>query len=116
MRGERRSICGTPSGECGVTGDEARAALDSEVSPRPFGQYEETIAEADEEEDVNEEPGEPGDESREMDLADLGDGFVAADGRHGSFVPIGEGLARLACDVALDGRGCPLAHLDGDGR
>ena len=49
--------------------DEASAALVGEVRPGPLEQHDEAIAEADEKEDVHEQPAEPGEESRQAQAA-----------------------------------------------
>ena len=49
-----------PAGEALVAGDEARAAGEGEVGPDPGGEDRDAVAEADEEEDVDGEPCDPG--------------------------------------------------------
>jgi hypothetical protein len=51
---------------------------------------EDAVLESDEEEDVDEEPGEPGEESGDVDFAELGYGGGSADGGQGTFVPVVE--------------------------
>ena len=82
-----------PAGEVGAAGDEACSAFVGHVGPGPLNKDEQAVSESDEEEDVNEEPGEPGEESGDVDFAELGDGSGASDGGEGTFVPVMEGGA-----------------------
>ena len=56
-----------------LLGDEPRAVVVSKVSPGPLRHHKETIAEADQEEQVDEEPGQPSEVAGEMQLAEVGD-------------------------------------------
>src|SRR4051812_30106125 len=60
--------------------DQPRAALVREVGPRPFRDHEKAVAEADEEENVDREPGDPGEEAAQFQESEIGDGGGAADG------------------------------------
>src|SRR5207302_11420991 len=79
-------------GEGGPPGDEPRPALIRRVGPRPLEEDQEPVPEADQEEDVHEEPGEPGDEAREVKPPDDGHRGGAADGRDASLVTVAEAL------------------------
>src|SRR4029077_13359174 len=63
-----------PAGKIGASGDQAGAALVSDIGPRPLDKDQKSILEADQEENVNEEPGKPGHKSRDVNPAELGDG------------------------------------------
>jgi len=89
-----------PSGKIGAAGDEAGSALVGEVRPGPLDENQDAVAEADEEKDVDEEPGEPGEESGDVEFAEVGDSGGAADGGERAFVPVvkggaGEALLRM---------------------
>src|SRR4051794_8524087 len=53
--------------------DEAGALIEGEVSPGPLKQHCEAIPEANQENDVNEEPRQPGGEAAEVDHVQIGD-------------------------------------------
>src|SRR5271169_2522500 len=57
-----------PSGKTGAAGDKARAPLVSEIRPSPLDEDENTVAEANQEKNVDEQPGQPGYESRDVNL------------------------------------------------
>src|SRR5262245_58696590 len=68
----RRSVVarrrlGGPAPKRGGAGDQAGAAVVGHVGPGPLEEDDETVAEANEKEDVNEEPGQPRQETRELD-------------------------------------------------
>ena len=51
---------------------------------------------------MHEHPCEPGDEAFEAHCFHIDYGFVAADGGHRAFVPIGEGFHLFAFELAAD--------------
>jgi hypothetical protein len=53
--------------------------LEAEIGPGPFPKDLQTIAEADQEIDVHQQPSQPGDKAGEVQASDLGDAGVAAD-------------------------------------
>src|SRR4051812_33915879 len=65
-----------------VTGDDARAPLEGQKRPRPLEQHQHPVAEPDEIQNVDEEPGKPAQEARELQVLRLRDAGRAADGRH----------------------------------
>src|SRR6185295_6331975 len=89
---------GPPRGRSGSrfpgVGDESRAALPAQVGPGPFEEDEEAIAEADQEQDVHEEPGEPRGQAVELKAAHHRDRGGAADGRHAALVAVAERAGR----------------------
>lgn len=86
-----RLVSRGPAGKVGAAGDEAGAAFVGHVRPCPLNENEQAVAESDEIENVNEEPGEPGEESGDVNAAEFGDGGGASDGGDGAFVPVVEG-------------------------
>ena len=72
------------------------------------------IAESDQEEDMNEKPSEPGDESGDMDLSELRDRGGAAYRRQAAFVPVLKILAGLSGEIEADrfGNEATLLHRD----
>jgi hypothetical protein len=56
------------------SGDQPRAALVSEIRPCPIEEHGEPVAESDQEDDVNHQPGHPRHKTAQMQFADLGDG------------------------------------------
>src|SRR5437762_3350830 len=79
--------------EAEVAGNEAGFAGVAEVVVNPAEHDEEFVAEADEEGDVDDGPGEPGEGAAEFQAFDVGDSAFGADGGHDSFVAITEGGA-----------------------
>src|ERR1700730_4914492 len=68
-----------PAGKAGAAGDQARAALVGEIRPRPLDEDQHTVLEANQEKNVDEQPCQPGDESGDVNLAELRDGGGASD-------------------------------------
>src|SRR2546422_1638269 len=98
-----------------VLGDQPRASAIGEVRPRPLEQHQHAVAEADQEEDVHEDPDQPREESAEMELPDVSHGLAAADDRELAFVPVAEGPAGPAGQIAPDDTRGILSPLDRDG-
>src|SRR5688572_21645405 len=92
--------------------DQARAFVERDVSPGPLHEDGEAIAEADQENDVDEKPDQPGQPAAQVDEIEVGHGFVPADGRHAALVPIAKALRLPAFDHRHDiARGVPaLLH------
>ena len=84
-------LIGGPSRQVGAAGDQARAAFVGRVGPRPLNEYQQAVAKADEKKNVDEQPGEPGDEAGDVDASELGDGGGAADGGQAALVPVVDG-------------------------
>jgi len=78
-----------------VAGDDAGAGFVDEVGPAPLEEDGEFVAEADEEEEVDEEPGGPGEDAAHLEATGLGDGAVLADDGHDAFVAVAEGGAEF---------------------
>ena len=75
-------------------GDQARAAPERDVRVGPLEEHQHAVAEADQEEDVDREPGEPREEARELEAAgQLAHGLAAADRREAALVAVAERLA-----------------------
>ena len=74
------------------------------------------VLEPDQVKDVDEQPGEPGDDPGEVKPAGLRDGAVLADGRHHSLVAVAEGHAWSGLDGGEDVLRGRFPHLDGRGR
>ena len=85
-------------------GDEPGASIVGEVGPRPSEQHDEAVPEPDQEEDVDEQPGHPGQPSRELDDVQVGDAGRAADRRERPLVAIAEREAGLVLQRAQDVR------------
>ena len=60
------SLCRRPVLRLEVTGDQACALVESQIRPRPLNEHEQTIAEADEENDVHKQPRQPRRKAAEM--------------------------------------------------
>src|SRR4051794_31077271 len=65
-----------------VSRDQARALVETEIRPGPLKEHGKTIAKADEKNDVDEQPGEPGRNSAEVNQFQIGDRFITADRGH----------------------------------
>jgi hypothetical protein len=70
---------GAPAGQVRAAGDQPSAALVRDVGPGPLNENQHAVPEADQKQDVNEQPGQPGDETGNMNLAELGDCGCTAD-------------------------------------
>src|SRR5205814_4690757 len=79
----RRSLLGLK-----VSSDQPGAFVETEISPRPLKQNGQPISEADQKNNVDEQPGEPGRNSAEMDELQVRHCFVPTDRRHATFVEI----------------------------
>src|ERR1051325_9066483 len=68
-------------------GDEAGAAFVGQIGVKPVEENGDFVAQANEKDEVNEEPREPGGVAGEFEMANFSHGSGAADGGHGAFVP-----------------------------
>src|SRR5689334_17456630 len=99
-----------------VAGDEAGAAIESEVAPQPGHPDGEAVAESGEEPDVDDTPQQPGDEAGDPDMAEIGNRAAATDRRHAAGIAIAETAWRPSRDRGGDrSRDVPTLLL-GDGR
>ncbi len=92
------------------------------VGVKPLHEDGEAVPGADEEEEVDEKPHEPGDEAVELHPHALGDGVAAADRGHAALVKITElgpdvvTPAAQALDLFKDDLGGMASHLHGGGQ
>ena len=108
-----------------LAGDDAGTGFVDEVGPAPLEEDGEFVAEADEEEEVDEEPGGPGEHAAHLEAAGLGDGAVFSDDGHDAFVTVAEGGPEFGFATGVAGGGKALvfaedggdvaAHLGGGG-
>src|ERR1700736_4367594 len=96
-----------------AVGDQPRSALGEEVAPHPLNEDEEAVLEADQVEDVDEQPRYPGEKSGEAEAARLRDGLVLPDGGHHPLVAIAERAARPALRGSENVARCQPPLLDG---
>src|SRR4051812_5508113 len=82
--------------------DQPDTALLCDVGPGPLGHHDKAAAEADQPEDVEKDPEQPGEKPRHIQAEDRADGGAAADGRHDAVVLVAERLERLARDGPPD--------------
>ena len=71
-----------------VGGDDPGALATGKEGPDPADDDHDLVGKADEEEDVDHEPGEPGEEAAEFQPGDHGDGAGVPNGGHGALVPV----------------------------
>src|SRR3984893_15028997 len=95
--------------------DDADRAVVAKVVPGPRRQGADAIAEADQVIDMDEQPGQPADETGEFQSAGkMGDAGIPADRRHGPLVDVMEGCALTlhATNVVNNGAGniAPRLH------
>src|ERR1700685_509818 len=88
-----------PARQVSAPGDEAGSALVCDIRPRPLNENQDAIAEADEKKNVDEKPRQPGDESGDVNLAELRDGSCAADGGEAAFVEVMEWSAGVKTPI-----------------
>jgi len=119
-----------PAGKTGAAGDQASAALIREIRPRPLHEDEHAVLETNQEKNVNEQPSQPGHESRDVYPAELRDCRGAADGGEAAFVEVvksraGHGFRRsrrgwgefhFPVNLSSNQFGDEPAFEDGDGR
>src|SRR5258708_894878 len=99
-----------------AAGDQPRATLVADIRPCPLDQHQHPILETDQEKDVHHQPGQPGQQARQMEPANFGDRVGAPDGRHRAPIEIVDRFGRLTANQSADvGRG-GLALLNGDWR
>src|SRR5438874_3873506 len=105
-------VCVIPTWQPIITCNQARAAFVSEIRPRPLDQHDQPVAESDEKENVDEKPGQPGDEARNMKFPKVSDGGSASDGGETAFVHVVKVLAGFTCQVTLNvfGRCCSFLY------
>jgi len=87
-------LCRGPLFGLEVSRDEARAFIETQISPGPLKEHGQTIAKANQKNDVNEQPGQPRQKSLEvqMNKSQVGDCFVPANRGHAAFVEIPKAL------------------------
>src|SRR5882672_9979138 len=107
-----------PAGKVGASSDETGATLISEIRPCPLNKDQHAVAETDQKKDVDEQPGQPGHEARDVNLAELGDSSGATDGGEAAFVAVVKRRARLNSldKFSPNEFGDEAALLNGDGR
>src|SRR5664279_5340499 len=86
-------------------GDEPSRALVREVAPSPLKHHHDTVAESDQEQDVDEQPRQPSQEAGDVQLAELRDSGRAPNRCQRTLVKIMKVFARAASEV-----GCNLAR------
>src|SRR5512144_1572228 len=99
----------------GPSRDQPGAPVVGEVRPGPFEYHDEPVPEPDQEKDVDEQPGHPGDPARELDEVQVGDGRRPADRGQRAFVTIMERLPWLTSQAAHDVLGGMFPFLDRGG-
>src|SRR5687767_13720943 len=82
--------------------DQPRPALIRDVGVPPLHQDADPVPEADQVQDVDEEPEPPRERSRETEPTEVGDGVVAPDRRQVPLVQVAEGERRLSAQAAED--------------
>src|SRR5262249_12542678 len=82
-----------------------------DVAPCPLDQDQQTVLEADDKEEMNKEPRQPGEVAVESQPAEVGDGTGAADRRHAALVLVDKRRHRLALESRLAQPGVVAALL-----
>src|SRR5437867_11972348 len=82
-------------------GDQPSATMPGGVGPGPLEQHQEAVAEADQEREVDQKPGEPRDEPGQPAPAHDPDGRRAPDRRHAALVAVAPLAAWLAAPPSL---------------
>src|ERR1700730_12261859 len=94
--------------------DEPDDAIVSPVKEAPVHEYQSRVGELYQIHEVNEEPGQPSEQARDMERTNLSDGGSAADYRQVPFIEITERRRRLAGETQADKLGNITALLHGD--
>src|SRR5262249_7091455 len=87
----------------GVPRNQACPTIPGDVVVYPLGQYQQAILELHQVHQVYEDPHEPRKESPEVQLAEIGDCLIAADGREVALVEVVEGRQSFALETRADG-------------
>src|ERR1035438_6449106 len=91
--------------------DQARSAVAREVVVHPLGEYQQAIVELHQVHEMYEDPGEPGGESGDVQLAEFGHGLVAANRGQIALIEVTERRGRCAGRCAA---GHAAANQPGD--
>src|SRR6266566_3136119 len=91
-----------PARQSSIPRNQARSTLVSEIRPCPLNQYDNPIAESDEKENVDEKPGQPGNEAGNMKFPKVSDGGGATDSGETAFVHVVKVLAGLPLQITLN--------------
>ena len=96
--------------------DEARPAAERQVRPEPLQEHRDAVPEADQVQDVDEEPEDPRRPAAEVEPAQVGDRGGMAERGEAPLVPVTERPPRLAGEVAQHVLRRPPPHLHGGRR
>src|SRR5437899_12191974 len=86
-----------------ISSDQPSAAFVGQIRPGPLYQHRQSIAEAKQEKYVNEQPRQPGQEPRDMNLSEIGQGGGSADVSEVALIPVLEALGSVDLQFACDG-------------
>src|SRR5690349_14463683 len=82
-------------------GEEPRAAIARGADPKPVQGHGQAVTQADQEIDVGDAPGPPGEPAAQLDPPEIDDGGALADGGEATVVPVAEGPRRAVAGEAL---------------
>ena len=82
--------------------NQPRTSLKREVRHRPLEEHDHPVPEANEHEDVQEQPRQPGEHPRQPDPAEVADGRSPSDDRHAAEIAIDERRRRLSPQSSLN--------------
>src|SRR5689334_13620829 len=91
-----------PTRQTAVSRNQPRPAFVGEVRPCPLNHHQNPVFESDEEEDVNKQPCQPREISRDMYLAELRYSGGTSNGCKAAFVEIVEGNSLPALEIAAN--------------
>src|SRR5215218_1335045 len=98
-----------------ITRDQTCTLIEAQIRPCPLNEHEQTIAEPDQEDDVNEQPCQPRGQPAKMKKFQIRNGLVAADRGHTSFIEITKRPRLFAADHSQNVASClaPFLHCHG---
>src|SRR4029077_4985172 len=91
-----------PTRQLSTAGDETGAAFVGEICPCPLDQNDDPVAETDQEEDVDEQPGKPRQESGNMNFAELRHCCGPSNGGQTALIQVMKILPRISLQFAFD--------------
>src|SRR4051812_37286808 len=71
-----------------VPRNQSRALVECNVGPGPLKRHRQTVAEADQKQDVDKSPNQPGGKAAQMQPMQIGNSLVFAYRSHASFIPV----------------------------
>src|SRR5581483_9543168 len=102
LRGFSFLFVGTPARQRCISSNQSCTTLVSDIRPSPLNEHNYSVSKADQEENVNKQPRQPGEVTGNVQLSDFRDGRGTADGCEAPLIKIMEIFSRIILQVAGD--------------